>query len=203
MNSRGNGNSAACGLAAVAVVLCAAVVGCSRVDSSTSNPDQSEPAAQIERPPAPVISIPPVDRKEFDAILAEQKGRVVLVDCWATWCLPCVAQLPHSADLAKDFASNGLTVIALSFDEPEDSDQVRKTLEAAGIGSTGVVTLQSKFGSSSESLDAFEITSGALPHYKLYDRTGKLRRTFELDPSAKQQFTPTDIDTAVAELLAE
>jgi hypothetical protein len=63
--------------------------------------------------------------------------------------------------------------------------------------------LQCKSGTSSESFDAFEIASGALPHYKLYDRTGKLRRTFELDPSAKKQFTPADIDAAVTELLAE
>lgn len=208
MSRSRDGNSTTGGLAAVAVVLCAAVVGCTRVESSTSNTDQFEPAAQIERPPAPVASIPlaaiPLaTRTEFDAILVEHKGKVVLVDCWATWCLPCVAQLPHSAELAKDHGSKGLTVVALSFDEPEDAEQVRRALEGAGAASSGVVTLQSKFGSSSESLDAFEIASGALPHYKLYDRTGKLRRTFELDPSAKKQFTPADIDAAVAQLLAE
>jgi len=203
------GKSTACGLAKVAVVFCATLVfcatnvGCSPSEPAAPKSDESEPAAQVERPPAPVISIPLVDRSGFDAILAEHNGRVVLVDCWATWCLPCIAQLPHSAELAKDLGGKGLTVVALSFDEPEDVDQVRKALEGAGIGSSGVVTLQSKFGSSSESLDAFEITSGALPHYKLYDRTGKLRRAFHLDPAARQQFTAIEIDAAVVELLAE
>ena len=63
--------------------------------------------------------------------------------------------------------------------------------------------LQSKQGGSSDSMEVFEITSGALPHYKLFDRTGKLRRTFELDPAANEQFTPADIDAAVIKLLAE
>jgi thiol-disulfide isomerase/thioredoxin len=208
MSSRGRGDHAACGLANVAVIFCSAIVvcaiiGCSQPEPSTLNPDQSEPAAQIERPPAPVASIPLVDRAEFDALLAQHKGQVVLVDCWATWCLPCVAQLPHSAELAKVRGGEGLKVIAISFDDPESADQVLKVLEDAGASAAGVACLQCKTGTSTESFDAFEIASGALPHYKLYDRQGKLRRTFELDPSAQQQFTPADIDAAVTDLLAE
>jgi len=78
---------------------------------------------------------------------------------------------------------------------------VRRALATVGAGP--VTHLVSKFGGSPQSSEAFEVPGGALPHYKLYDRSGKLRRTFELDPSAKQQFTPADVETAVAELLAE
>jgi len=42
-----------------------------------------------------------------------------------------------------------------------------------------------------------------VPHYKLYDRAGRLRHTFELDPLAREQFTPQEIDAAVEQLLAE
>lgn len=208
MNSRGRGDHAACGLANVAVIFCSAIVvcatiGCSQPEPSSPNPDQSEPAAQIERPPAPVASIPLVDRAEFDSLLAQHKGQVVLVDCWATWCLPCVAKLPHSAELAKKRGGEGLKVVTISFDDPDSADQVRKVLEDAGAIAAGVACLQCKTGTSTESFDAFEIASGALPHYNLYDRQGKLRHTFELDPSAQQQFTPADIDAAVTDLLAE
>jgi thiol-disulfide isomerase/thioredoxin len=212
MNSPGWSRFAACGLSVFAALCCAAIVfcanvGCSQRDSAAENPNESGPAAQIERSPAPIVStsltaIPLVTRGDFDALLAEQKGKVVLVDCWATWCLPCVEQLPHSAELAKSHGDK-LAVVALSFDDPESADQVRKALEVAGAGDTGVVCLQCKSGTSSESFDAFEIASGALPHYKLYDRIGKLRQTFELDPSAKRQFTPEDINVAVEKLLAE
>ena len=93
--------------------------------------------------------------------------------------------------------------MTLNFDDPDAAEPVRKALAGAGAGRAGVTNLQSKFGSSSESMGAFEIASGALPHYKLYDRQGKLRGTFELDPTAMKQFTPADIDAAVAKLLAE
>ena len=63
--------------------------------------------------------------------------------------------------------------------------------------------LISALGGGSKAAEAFEISGGALPHYKLFDRTGKLRRTFGVDPSATTQFTTADIDAAVAELLAE
>lgn len=52
-------------------------------------------------------------------------------------------------------------------------------------------------------MDDFEIVGGALPHYKLYGRDGKLMRTFALDPSAEKQFTPEDIAAAVSAALAD
>ena len=137
----------------------------------------------------------------FDAALVQFKGKVVLVDCWATWCVPCLAQLPHSLQLAADRAADGLAVVTISFDDPSKIDQVRQTLAAKG-GSAGTHFI-SKQGGSSASMDEFEITGGALPHYKLFDRAGKLHRTFALDPSAERQFTTDDIEFAVADLLKE
>jgi len=161
-----------------------------------------EPAATESRP-QDRVEITLVDRAEFDAVLARLAGKVVLVDCWATWCRPCVEQLPHSIELAKQHGAAGLAVVTLNFDDPDEVEQVRKILLNSGAGTAGVTNLQSKSGGSSEAMEAFEIASGALPHYKLIDRQGQLRRTFELDPTAKQQFTPADVDAAVANLLAE
>ena len=191
MNSRVRRHFAAGGLAIVALTICA-VTGCSR----------GEPAATESRP-QDRVEITLVDRAEFDAVLARLAGKVVLVDCWATWCRPCVEQLPHSIELAKQHGAAGLAVVTLNFDDPDEVEQVRKILLNSGAGTAGVTNLQSKSGGSSEAMEAFEIASGALPHYKLIDRQGQLRRTFELDPTAKQQFTPADVDAAVANLLAE
>jgi thiol-disulfide isomerase/thioredoxin len=127
----------------------------------------------------------------------------MLVDCWATWCLPCVEQLPHSVALAKEHAADGLAVVTLDFDDPDAIEQVRKLLAGADAGATNVINLQCKLGPSPDSMTAFEITSGALPHYKLYDRAGKLVRTFEIDPAAERRYTPAHIESAVVELLAK
>ena len=152
------------------------------------------------REPAP-FQLQIVDRIGYEVILERLKGKVVLVDCWATWCLPCIEQLPHSAELVRRHRKADLAVVTLSLDEPADKDEVRKLLVKSGAG--GLTNLLSEYGSGSESVVAFEVPGGALPHYKLYDRQGDLRQTFALDPAAKRQFTPADVDQAVAELLAE
>lgn len=189
MNDRGQSRYAACGVVLVALAAIGSA-GCSRseaVRAESGSPDR--------------VEITLVDRAQFDAVLAKLAGKVVFVDCWATWCGPCVDQLPHAAELARQHPDADFAVVTLNFDDPDESQQVRAVLERAGA--KALTNLQSNFGGSSESMNVFEIASGALPHYKLFDRKGKLRRAFELDPSAKTQFTLSDVDQAVAELLAE
>jgi thiol-disulfide isomerase/thioredoxin len=200
MNSSVTGRIAACGLAYVAVLCC--VPGCT--DSPTVAVETAPAVAAPATSATPDrVEITLVDRAGFDAVLAGLHGKVVLVDGWATWCAPCVEQLPHSVERGKERGPQGLAVVTVNFDDSDATDAARKILETAGAGTAGVINLQSKLGGSSESMDAFEIASGALPHYKLYDRQGKLRQTFELDPTAKKQFTPEDVDSAIAKLLAE
>jgi len=45
------------------------------------------------------------------------KGKVVILDFWATWCPPCRAEIPHFVDLQKTYGDKGLTVIGVSLDE--------------------------------------------------------------------------------------
>ena len=151
---------------------------------------------------APAIELRAVDRAAFDALLAEQQGKVVLVDFWATWCGPCLKQLPHTAELATKHADDGLVVVTVSVDEPEDAAKAAKRV-AELVGDAPVAHLLSSLGGGSAAMEAFEIGSGSAPHYKLYDRAGILRQVFENDPTAERQFTPDDIDAAVANLIAE
>jgi len=181
--------------------------GCSQsLPEAPGPPAASKPAAAATSTSPDRVELTLVDRAAFDAVLARARGNVILVDCWASWCLPCVEQLPHSIDLAKQHADDAFEVVTLNFDDvdSEDSDSAAAAiLKRSGAPTAHLTNLQTKFGSSTESMDAFEITGGALPHYKLYDRQGQLRKVFELDPSAEQQFTPADIDRAIANLLAE
>jgi thiol-disulfide isomerase/thioredoxin len=143
------------------------------------------------------------NRAQYDALIGERRGEVVLVDFWATWCAPCLEQLPHTIDLAERRVGDGLAVITVSMDSGIARPQAENILAGLGPKAALATHLISADGGGPGAMEAFEIASGALPHYKLYDRTGKLRRTFDLDPSADEQFTVEDIDAAAAELLAE
>lgn len=51
--------------------------------------------------------------------LAALRGKVVMIDFWATWCPPCVEEMPTLVKLAKEYESRGLVFVAASRDEPE------------------------------------------------------------------------------------
>jgi len=154
-------------------------------------------------PPAPAhpgITLRNTDRVGFDETLQEHRGEVVLADFWATWCVPCREQLPHTVDMVRRLGDRGLAVITVSLDELAKRDDVLKFLQAQGAV---VVNLLSDQGGTQAAYDAFDIEGGALPFYRLYDRKGVARYTFANDPLAKKQFTPADIERRVEELLAE
>lgn len=140
-----------------------------------------------------------VDRAGYDEVVAAQRGKVVLVDFWATWCGPCLMQLPHTIQLAREHGDK-LAVVTVSMDDPASAAQVQSRLLERGADK--LINLISK-ATGPQGVEAFEIDGGALPHYKLYDRRGNLRRTFALDPAAEKQFTPEDVAAAVAALVEE
>jgi peroxiredoxin len=56
--------------------------------------------------------------------LSDHRGKVVLVNFWATWCVPCAAELPHLERLYGKYRDQGFVVLAISMDGPETSANV-------------------------------------------------------------------------------
>jgi thiol-disulfide isomerase/thioredoxin len=147
------------------------------------------------------VQLKTIDRAAYDAAIANLHGKVVLVDFWATWCEPCVEQLPHTLALGEQSRDRGLAVVTVSCDEPAESERVAAFLTSKNAG--GATNLISQFGGSPRTMEELEISSGAVPFYKLYDRAGRIRQTFGISPAAAKQFTTGDIEAAVEQLLAE
>jgi peroxiredoxin len=72
------------------------------------------------------FSVTTVDGKA--AALADQKGKVVVLDFWATWCGPCRASLPHTQEMSakKEWTDKGLVVWAVN--DQENADTIKKFL---------------------------------------------------------------------------
>jgi thiol-disulfide isomerase/thioredoxin len=132
-----------------------------------------------------------VPEKDLDKLIAKNKGKVVFVDYWATFCGPCKKSFPHTVELSKKHKAEGLAVISISMDLLEDQERALEFLKKQGAAFDNLI---SKYdGGGSDANDAFGI--GPLPHLRLYDRAGKLRYKWE----GKAE----DLDAKVKELLAE
>lgn len=66
--------------------------------------------------PRPVPEVPFTDRDGRARALADWKGKVVLVNFWATWCAPCVAEMPALDRLQKELGGGDFEVVAVSVD---------------------------------------------------------------------------------------
>ena len=69
-------------------------------------------------PPAPDVQFAKLDGSPLR--LNELKGRVVLLNFWATWCVPCRNEIPSLSAMNKDLESRGLSVIGVSYDDTAD-----------------------------------------------------------------------------------
>ncbi|MBN8902066.1 MAG: TlpA family protein disulfide reductase, partial [Rhodospirillales bacterium] len=67
-------------------------------------------------PPEPVPDVPCVDAAGKEHRLSEFRGRGMVVKLWATWCAPCVAEMPALAALSKTLAPDDIAVLPLSSD---------------------------------------------------------------------------------------
>jgi len=64
--------------------------------------------------PAPDFSLPDLDGKKVN--LSDYLGKVVLVNIWATWCLPCVEEMPSMQKLYNEFKNDDFEILAVSID---------------------------------------------------------------------------------------
>ena len=74
--------------------------------------------------PAPALSVPTLAGTAFD--LSAQRGHVVIVNFWATWCVPCRAEMPMLDAFYKKHSGEGLQMIGLSVDTPAALAKVKQ-----------------------------------------------------------------------------
>lgn len=82
---------------------------------------------------APDFTAVTLDEPAVEKSLDDYKGRVVLLNVWATWCGPCRIEMPGIEKLHQSFAPQGLSVIAVSVDDPGMVPQIRSFAREYGL----------------------------------------------------------------------
>jgi thiol-disulfide isomerase/thioredoxin len=85
-------------------------LSCAPPPGSGSGGAQSSPSSAAK--PAPELVLHKVDGSGTIS-LADQKGKVVLVDLWATWCAPCISELPHLQELSEKFGPKDFLMLGV------------------------------------------------------------------------------------------
>jgi thiol-disulfide isomerase/thioredoxin len=112
-------------------------------------------------------------------------GKVVLADFWATWCIPCIKEIPGFNQLQKEYQANGLVVIGIHNDE-EGADLIKPFLQKH--------PMEYMVGHGSPEL-AKKYSVEEMPVTILFDRSGKeVKRFVGLTPE-------TEIEAAVKAVL--
>lgn len=135
-----------------------------------------------------------VDGKQLTEAIAREKGHVVLVNFWATWCVPCREEFPDLVRLEKAYRDRGLRVLGVSTDLAKDLPKIEKFLAA---GHPDFPNYRKKSGGDDQDFieSADEKWGGELPFTVLYGEDGKKARTL----SGKQSYA--DLERAVSALL--
>ena len=87
-------------------------------------------ASPVKPSPAPSWSLKDVDGKVVT--WAQFKGKVVVIDFWATWCPPCRTEIPGYIALQKKYGADGLVIVGISVDT-DGPDVVKKYMKEIGI----------------------------------------------------------------------
>jgi len=131
----------------------------------------------IPSEPTPPKGVIDLDEAGWGKLRAQERGRALLVNFWATWCDPCREEFPGLVRLYNTYRSHGLSVVAISMDEPESVPAIEQFLKSQGAN----------FGSYRQHFKDFEglVNSinprwgGGIPATFLYDREGRLVASWE------------------------
>lgn len=145
-----------------ALCLCLALAACSR---GAPAPSRAEPEIAIG------------GLEAVEQALAAERGQACLLNFWATWCPPCVAELPDLMAVAREYEARGGRVIGVSYDlmvpraaRETVEDEVRAYLAERDLPLSGVIYEAADF----QSIDARFDLPGNIPVTLAFDKSGKL-----------------------------
>ncbi|MEJ5366921.1 MAG: TlpA disulfide reductase family protein [Bryobacteraceae bacterium] len=134
------------------------------------------------------IELKPMDESGYTRLLASYKGKVLLVNFWATWCAPCRKEMPELAALAAKYKSKGLELVTVAIDEESDRRTASEFLDKAKVPPPAYIK---NFQNDEKFISMVDSRwSGGLPFTVIYDRAGKKARVFpgELNMKELEEF---------------
>jgi len=184
--------------ASVLVLVCAILLAaCNGNDVATKQPTPviSNPpgGTTYPMPPTRAASLAKMGWELSDgkrAVFSEYKGKVLILDFYATWCLPCRDSIPHLVGLQKKYDDQGVQIVGLNVGGPEDEQLVPAFAKQFGI--------QYPLARPDEDLVSFLFQGqDAIPQTFVFDRQGQLVQRFVGFGSDTGTYLDSAVETAL------
>jgi thiol-disulfide isomerase/thioredoxin len=117
-------------------------------------------------------------------MVASHRGKVLLVDFWATWCAPCRDELPKLLAVYSSYRQKGLSFAAISCDEPEQEAQASAFVNKQGAPEPHFIRRAQDDDKFINAIDPK--WSGALPALFVFDRNGRQCQSFVGETNMKE-----------------
>lgn len=111
--------------------------------------------------------------------MADLKGKVVLIDMWATWCGPCKAEIPHLKKLEEEMKGTDVAFVSVSVDEAKDKEKWLKMIETENLGGTQL------FATGWSDMAKYYKVTG-IPRFMVFDKQGKIVTVDSPRPSSPE-----------------
>ncbi len=138
--------------------------------SAPAPPPASLDAPSVLNDARPDFVLPDLEGRPRE--LSEWNGRVVVLNFWATWCGPCVHEIPMLNELQNAFEDRGLQIIGIAIDDPEQVKHFQTEIPMdypTLLGQMAAIEVTRMYGN----------TSGGLPYTVVIDRAGTVVATRE------------------------
>lgn len=111
---------------------------------------------------------------DIKSIMTDAKGKVILLNFWASWCAPCVKEFPELVKLYRDYKDKNFSIVFISLDDLSDIDpKVKPFLQKQGVDFT---TYYNKFSKPEELIDYIDKNwQGGIPSTYIYDKEGIMK----------------------------
>jgi thiol-disulfide isomerase/thioredoxin len=148
------------------------------------------------------VTVSEVRAAGLQKAIDDYKGKPVFIDCWATWCAPCVKKFPHLVELHKKYADKGLVCMSISMDKSEDAESYKQDKVMTFLKKQGAAFPNFVLSDPRKDDDALAKILGPdyyiIPYMVLFDRNGK--RVW--NSTAEKKTTDEQLDKLIEEQLA-
>lgn len=178
------------------VSLCIAAAGCRPAAAPVAVGEKPVSVNGVQAKDAPNLPLKPIQEMSWTGFegnvkkLKDFRGKVVILDFWATYCPPCIEEIPHLMELQAKYGPENLAIVGLHVGGAEDQPKVPEFVERLKI-TYALATPE-------DALTSFVFGQDtAIPQTAIFDRSGKMvKKIVGFDPKIKAELDQV-VDNAV------